>query len=128
MKGWTAEELEEMRRADEEIERTFVVANKDERALSAELDRVAKRELLLQTSPVKAAKDCSRSLAYYYTHREERLAYKRKWRQANKAEISAYNRAWYQAHREARRAQMRDHAAMIRAYPELKRREDGDGV
>ena len=107
MKGWTAEELEAMRLADEEIERTFVVANKDERALSAALDRHAKHELLLTEQPEKAAKDCSRSLAYYYAHREERLAYKKKWRQEHKAEIRTYNRAWHQAHREERLAQMR---------------------
>lgn len=109
MKGWTAEELEAMRLADEEIERTFVVADKNERALSAALDRHAKHELLLTELPEKAAKDCSRSLAYYYAHREERLAYKKKWRQVHKAEIRAYNQAWYQAHREERRAKMRDY-------------------
>ena len=91
---FTAAELEEMRRADEEIEREFRLSPEDlER--DRELTRVVKLERM---APEK------RRIA----------AYQRAYREANRDSIAAYQRAYYEANRDSL-------AEKQRAYREANR-------
>jgi hypothetical protein len=82
---FTESELEEIRKADEEIERQFALSAEDE-TLSRNLDRQAKVE---QLDIVK----------------QRKVLYGRAYRKANKEKIKALRAAWYQANREKIRAQ-----------------------
>lgn len=68
--GWTPEELEEMRRADAQIEEDF---------------RWEKREVMQ---------------AYYARNRERRLAQNKAWREANPEKVKKSNQAWREKNRE----------------------------
>ena len=68
--GFTPEELEEMRRADAQIEEDF---------------RREKREVMQ---------------AYYARNRERRLAQNKAWREANPEKVKKSNRAWREKNRE----------------------------
>lgn len=65
----------------------------EERRSARQLDAVA----LLDDIKYREGK---RSLRYYYAHREERLAYKKAWRESRREEIRDYYKAYYQKHRE----------------------------
>lgn len=88
MRGWTAEELEAMARADEEIEAEFRLS-REERLAAQARDRRAK----LDASYGPAA----RQRAYYEANREEIAARRRAYREANREKIAAYQRAYREA-------------------------------
>lgn len=92
---FTKAELEEMRRADEEIEREFRLEQADlER--SSELDRLAQFEAL----PFGKKKLAARQKAYYEANREKLAAQQKAYREANREKVAAQQKAYYEANRE----------------------------
>ena len=96
--GFTKEELEEMRRADEEIERSFALTPEDLRR-GRELDRAARLEAL----PHDKRKVAEYQRAYYEANREKVAEYKRAYREANREKVAAQQRAYREARRRAKR-------------------------
>ena len=82
--GWTPEELEEMRRADAQIEEDF---------------RREKREVMQ---------------AYYARNRERRLAQNKAWREKNPEKVKKSNQAWREKNRERTLARDRAYYARNR--------------
>ena len=80
---FTEEELEDMRRADEEIEREFMITS-EEREEGNRRDRLSKME-----------------------NSSGREAKQRAWYEANKEKVAAQKRAWYEANKEKVAAQQR---------------------
>ena len=79
---WTAEELEEMRRADEEIERDFALTQDD-----LDRSRALDRDAVVQQMDHKMAHIAAQQRAY---------------REANRDKVAAQKRAWYEANRDKR--------------------------
>lgn len=74
---FTPEELEEMEKADQEIEESFVLTN-EEIAMAREYDKRAKYEAM--------------------TGDKQKVAAQRKaWYEANREKVAAYQKAWYEA-------------------------------
>lgn len=92
MAKFTPEELEEMRRADEEIEADFCLTP-DEKAASIELDASA-----------KVAGATTSKKAYYWEHREHELARRKRWYRENRAYALAYQAAYRAEHLEQTKA------------------------
>ena len=95
MAFFTAEELEEMRRADEEIEANFRLTNEDIRR-SRELDKNAK----FARKSNKQQKIAENQRAYYEANREKIAENKRAYYEANREKIAENQRAYYEANRE----------------------------
>ena len=101
MRGiFTPEELEELRRADAEIDAAFDGMTTEERRDIAERDREARRK-----TPIEVLK---RKRAYYRKNRERILERKKAYRKAHREEINAYERQWYAEHREERNQYFRE--------------------
>ena len=79
MMGFTKKELEEMRRADEEIERSFALTPEDLRR-GRELDKAARLEAL----PHDKRKVAEYQRAYYEANREKVAAQQRAYREARR--------------------------------------------
>ena len=92
---FTAAELEEMRRADEEIEREFRVTPEDLRR-SREQDRQAELDALPTAERIK--REYRR--AYYAANRDKVLEYQRAYREANREKVLEGQRAYREANRE----------------------------
>ena len=86
---FTPEELEELRRADEELDESFV-QTQDEIRESRARDRQAQLD---QMTPEK----------------RKRAAYQRAYREANREDIAAKQRAWQKNNREKRNAYLREY-------------------
>ena len=99
---FTAAELEDMRRADEEIEREFRLTPED-LAESKELDRQAKMEEMLPEK--RKVREYQR--AYYEATREKVLESQRAYREANREKVLESQRAYYEANREKVRESQR---------------------
>ena len=106
---WTAEELEEMRRADEEIERDFALTQ-DDLVRSGALDRDA----VLQRMDNRAASIAAQKRAWYEANRDKVAAQQRAYREANRDKVAAQQRAYREANRDKVAAQQR-------AYREVNR-------
>lgn len=94
--AFTAEELEEMRLADEEIERNWKETPEDYRqnmAASRELDRLIKLDRL--DNKAKGAK-------------RKTAEYQRQYREANRDAIAEYYRQYYKANRDRILARQRE--------------------
>ena len=91
--GFTPEELEEMRRADAQIEEDF---------------RREKREVMQ---------------AYYSRNRERRLAQNKAWRDKNPEKVKKSNRAWREKNRERLKAKDRAYYAANRERILERKRE-----
>lgn len=91
---FTPEELAEMAEFDAEIDAEGGWLNADERALSAELERQAKRDRLDEADAQQA-----RCRAYYDQHRDELLDYSRAYYRAHREKISARSLAYYHEHK-----------------------------
>ena len=107
---FTPEELEELRRVDEEIDADFRLTNEDLRS-SRKLDREAQLEAM---DPDKR-KVSAQQKAYREANREKVSAQKKAWYEANREKVSARQKAWYEANREAYNAYMREHMKKRRA-------------
>ena len=106
---WTAEELEEMRQADEEIERDFALTQED-----LVRSRAMDREAALQRMDNRAASIAAKNRAWYAANRDKVAAQYRAWYEANRDKVAAQKRAWYAANRDKV-------AAKNRAYREANR-------
>ena len=93
MSIFTAAELEELRRADAEIDDDFS-ETPEERAMSAALDRAAKYDRMDNAA--------SKIAAY-------QAAYQAAYREANKDKIAARNAAYRKANKDKYNAYMRDY-------------------
>ena len=112
---FTAEELEAMRLADEEIEREFeksFAAQYADAEISKWLDDLATNDTLDH----KQLHNKRYRRAYYEAHKDEIAAYQRAYYEAHKDEIAAYQRAYYEAHKD-------EAAAYQRAYYEAHKDE-----
>lgn len=98
---FTAEELEELRQADAEIEDTFEMTS-DDYARSREIDRTTK----------KSASKYDRS--YYEKNRERIIANNKAYRNTPQQNGKTYSQNYYQAHKEEMKAKQR---ARNRANP-----------
>ena len=96
--GFTKEELEAIRRADEEIERSFALTPEDFRR-GAELDREARMDAMTR----EERKLAERQRAYYEANREKVAAQQRAYYEANREKVAEYKRAYYEARRKAKR-------------------------
>ena len=105
----TAAELEEMRRADEEIERDFRWTQEELEA-SRRRDRAA---VFAALPPEKQRKAASRK-AYYEANRDKAAAYQKAYYEANRDKVAAAQKAY----REANRDKV---AAAKKAYREANR-------
>ena len=92
---FTAQELEEIRLADEEIEREFCMTQEEIEA-SRRRDRRAKFEAL----PIEKRKAAASQKAWYEANREKVEAYKKAWYEANREKVEAYKKAYREANRE----------------------------
>lgn len=117
---FTPAELEEMRLADEEIEREFsdpvFAYNACDRDMDKQLDRLSaeddldnrevnrKRKRRKRYNPEKNARCCAR---YYAKKRESLIKKKVEYREANKEWYSAYQTAYYTKHKDEINARRR---------------------
>lgn len=92
---FTPEELEELRRADAEIEKSFRLTNAEIRA-SRNLDKEAKRSRMDNHDQKIAAQQA----AYYEANKEKIAAQRAAYREANKEKIAAQQAAWIKNNRE----------------------------
>ena len=102
--AFTAEELEEMRLADEEIERNWKETPEEYRqnmAASRELDRLIKLDRL--DNKAKGAK-------------RKTAEYQRQYREANRDAIAEYQRRYYEANRDAIAERKRERRDARRTY------------
>ena len=106
---FTAQELEEMRRADEEIEREFRLTQEE-----IEMSRRRDRQAVFEALPVEKRKAAAQRKAYYEANREKAAAYQKAYYEANREKAAARNKAY----REANREKM---AAQSKAYREANR-------
>ena len=95
MSLFTPEELEEMRRADEEIEREFRWTP-EELAASYERDRGA----ALDRKDKKARRLAERQKAYREANREKVAEYQKAYYEANREKVAEYQKAYREANRE----------------------------
>ena len=80
---WTPAELEEMARADAEIEASFRVTDAD-----LAIGRLFDREAILDRMDSKQKRIAESQRRYYEAHKEERTEYQRRYREAHKEEIA----------------------------------------
>ena len=92
---FTAQELEEMRLADEEIEREFCQTQEEIEA-SRRRDRRAKFEAL----PIEKRKAAASQKAYREANREKVAATQKAWYEANREKVAATQKAYREASRE----------------------------
>lgn len=127
---FTPEELEELRRADAEIDAGFVITQKERREIKRRDRQVRKMYNPRQRSAETRRRDAERSNAYYWAHREEILAKQKARYEANREELQAYyrerQRIYDAAHREERNAKKR--AARAAAKSMIKQEGKGSHV
>ena len=87
--GFTAAELDEMARADAEIEATFRLTN-DDVALGRQIDR----EAVLEGMDARARKRAEYQRRYYETHKDEQAERMRRYRETHKDERAEYMRRY----------------------------------
>ena len=95
MKGFTAEELEAMRQADDEIEREFRLTN-DDLARSLEMDKAA----VFARRDAAAQKVAAQHKAYREANREKIAAQKKAYYEVNREKVAAQKKAYREANRE----------------------------
>lgn len=103
-KLFTKEELEELRRADAELDEDYHLTMEDI-AFSRNLDRGAKRDRLDN----KSRKIADYQAAYREANKEKIAANKAAYYQANKEKIAANQAAYREANREKYNAYMREY-------------------
>ena len=93
---FSPEELEEMRRADEEIEQNFQWTN-EEIAASREIDASIKAAL----KPIEKRRIAEYQRAYYEANKDSIAEYQRAYYEANKDSIAEYQRAYREANKDS---------------------------
>lgn len=96
---FTPEELEELRRADAEIDAEDTPL---EDKLDAKLDAhaVAQRPRDHVLTPERVEENRAKARERYYAHHDERLAYYREYYATHREEHREYERQYYQSHKE----------------------------
>ena len=117
--AFTAEELEAIRLADEEIEREWV-EEATERQINAEIDKWVDEMAVMDLLDKKGRQQRAYKREYYEAHKDEIAAYQREYREAHKDEIAAYQREYREANREKYNAYMREY---MRTYAKNRRRK-----
>ena len=113
---FTAEELEAMRLADEEIEREFEESYSAQYA-DAEISKWLDELAVNDTLDHKQLHKKRRQRAYYEEHKDEIAAKMRAYREEHKDEIAAKKRAYREEHKDKI-------AAQRRAYRKQKRQQE----
>ena len=93
---FTPEEIEEMRLADEEIERDFRWTN-DELAASRRRDA----DIFLSRKSKRDRSIAEKRRAYYEANKDSIAEKQRAYREANKDSIAEYQRAYYEANKDS---------------------------
>ena len=96
---FTEEELEELRRADAELDEEYHLTQEDI-VFSRQLDREAKLDRLDNRGRRSAAQQA----AYYEANREKIAAQQAAYREANREKYNAYMREYLRKRREAKKA------------------------
>ena len=104
---FTAQELEEMRRADEEIEREFRLTQEE-----IEMSRRRDRQAVFEALPVEKRKAAARNKAYREANREKVAAQNKAYREANREKAAAQQK-WIADARKAKGYTQTDAARMI---------------
>jgi ribosome-binding protein aMBF1 (putative translation factor) len=114
---FTPEEIEEMRRADEEIERDFRWTN-DELAASRRRDA----DILLSRKSKRGRSIAEKQRAYREANKDSIAEYQRAYREANKDSIAEYQRAYYEANKDsiAEKQQWIRHKRLNRGYSQYE--------
>ena len=99
---FTPEELEELRRADQEIEENFQITQEE-----INQSRKRDRESDLESLDHHQRKIAAYQAAYREANREKIAAQKAAYREANREKIAAQKAAYYEANREKYNAYMR---------------------
>ena len=92
--AFTAEELAEMRRADEEIEREFRLTRDD-----LIREREMAREIRMERMPPEKRRIAEYQRAYYEANRDSIAEKQRAYREANREKYNAYMRKYMAARR-----------------------------
>ena len=110
---FTPEEIEEMRRADEEIERDFRWTN-DELAASRSRDA----EVAFLRKDTRGRSIAEKQRAYREANKDSIAEYQRAYREANKDSIAEKQRAYYEANKDsiAEKQQWIKHRRLTRGY------------
>ena len=117
----TAAELEEIRPADEAIEREWIEAA-TERAINEEIDRRVDEMAIMDLLDKRQRKSRARQREYRETHKDEIAAYQRKYYETHKDEFAAYQRKYYETHKDEFAARQRERMQRNRdAYNAYKR-------
>ena len=110
---FTPEELEELRRADAEIEAGFVMTPEERREIK---QRDKKKRMVSEAARLRSIE---RSKAYYWANREKVLAQQKARYEANREELRAYHRErqriYDAAHREEKNAKRRAQRAAAKS-------------
>ena len=128
---FTAEELEAMRLADEEIEREFEESYSAQYA-DAEISKWLDEQAINDTLDHKQLHKKRQQRAYREEHKDEIAAQQRAYREEHKYEIAAQQRAYREDHKDEiaakKRAYYEEHkdeiAAQQRAYRKRKRQQE----
>ena len=124
---FSPEELEEMRRADEEIEQNFQWTN-EEIAASREIDASIKAAL----KPIEKRRIAEYQRAYYEANKDSIAEKQRAYREANKDSIAEYQRAYYEANKdsiaEKQRAYYEANKDSIAEYQRAYREANKDSI
>ena len=134
-KLFTPEELEELRRADAEVDEEYTLSNED-MALSRRLDREAKldrmdnkgRKIAAQQAAYREAnkdKIAAQKAAYREANKDKIAAQQAAYREANKDKIAAQQAAWQKKNREKWNAYQRAYRAKKKAASDGANIESG---
>lgn len=98
----TAAELEEIRLADEAIEREWI-EDATERAINEEIDRWVDEMAIMDLLDKRQRKSRAYQREYYETHKDEIAARQRERRQRNREAHNAYMREYLREYRRGKR-------------------------
>ena len=111
---FTPEELEELRRFDEDLDDSFVQTHEEIRE-SRKRDRKAQ----LQAMEPEKRRAAEYQAAYREANREKIAEYQAAYREANREKIAEYQAAYYEANREKHNAYMREYMRKRREAKKL---------
>ena len=119
-KLFTEEELEELRRADAELDEEYSLTQED-----IEFSRQMDREAKLDRLDNRGRRIADYQAAYYEANREKIAAQKAAYYEANKEKIADYQAAYREANREKYNAYQREYRKRKR---EAKKKAAPDGA
>ena len=116
--AFSTEELENMRLADEEIEREWI-EEATERQINDDIDKWIDEMAIMDILDKRGRKSRAYQREYREAHKDEIAAYQREYYEAHKDEIAAYQREYREAHKDEIAAYRREY---MREYRKGKRR------